>query len=334
MGTVMKKLALLATALAMISSSAMAADMAVKAVKAPPPAPFDPWDIAFGSAIMNDYVFRGVTQSNHNASVAAYFEPRYNVNKDLQLYVGVAGESISFANRAAAEIDVYGGVRPTFGAFAFDIGVWGYLYPGGTCQFGGTGFDFAGNFQGTECAANALANGNTMKKDVSFFEVYGKGNYTVNDNWQFGFTEFYTPSFLNSGAWGDYASITGKYTAPATVFGKSGVGMYISGEVGRQWLGTTDAFYAVPAFPRGIKYADYNTWNIGIGFTYKVFTLDLRYSDTNLSKGNCNAFTSDFGASGTTSITPINPGGVGSNWCGATGIVKLSADLTAMTNLK
>jgi len=33
-------------------------------------------------------------------------------------------------------------------------------------------------------------------------------------------------------------------------------------------------------------------------------------------------------------VTPINPLGAGSNWCGATGIVKLSADLTAMTNLK
>jgi hypothetical protein len=38
-------------------------------------------------------------------------------------------------------------------------------------------------------------------------------------------------------------------------------------------------------------------------------------------------------ASGT-SITAINPTGVGSNWCGAAGIVKLSADLTAMTSLK
>ena len=94
-------------------------------------------------------------------------------------------------------------------------------------------------------------------------------------------------------------------------------------------------------FPNGINYADYNTWNIGIGFTYKVFTLDFRYSDTNLSKGDCNAFTSDFSSprqhqrnqSGTF-VTPINPSGVGSNWCGAAGIVKLSADLTAMTNLK
>jgi len=333
MGIFMKKMVLAAAMLAM-TGSAFAADMPMKALKAPPPPPFEPWDVAFGSAIMNDYIFRGITQSNHKPSVAAYFEPRYNVTKDLQLYVGVSGESISFANRAAAEIDVYGGIRPTFGAFAFDFGVWGYLYPGGTCQFGGNGVDFAGNFQGADCATNFLANGNVMKKDVSFFEVYGKLNYTINDNWAVGFNEYYTPSFLNSGAWGNYSSITAKYTAPSTIFGSSGVGMYVSGEFGRQWLGTSDSFYGVPAFPNGIKYSDYNTWNIGIGFTYKVFTLDLRYSDTDLSKGDCSAFTSDFTAAGTANVTPINPLGTGSNWCGAAGIAKLSVDLTAATNLK
>lgn len=329
----MKRLVLVAAVLAMTASSTFAADMAVKAVKAPPPAPFDPWDFAFGSAIMNDYIFRGVTQSNHKPSVAAYFEPRYNVTKDLQLYVGLAGESISFTNRPAAEIDIYGGIRPTFGAFAFDIGVWGYLYPGGTCFFGAP-FDAAGKAVSAECAANALPNGNTMKKDVSFFEAYGKVSYTINENWQFGLNEYYSPNFLNSGAWGNYSSITGKYTAPSTIFGSSGIGMYVSGEFGRQWFGTTDSFYGVPAFPNGIHYADYNTWNIGVGFTYKVFALDLRYSDTDLSKGNCSAFTGSFNASGTTNVTPINPLGTGSNWCGAAGIVKLSADLTAMTSLK
>ena len=114
-------------------------------MKAPPPAPFDPWDIAFGGGITNDYIFRGITQSNHKPSVNVYFEPRYNVTKDFQLYVGVGGASISFPNRAAAEVDAYGGARLTVGQFAFDVGAWGYLYPGGTCQFGGTGFDFAGN---------------------------------------------------------------------------------------------------------------------------------------------------------------------------------------------
>jgi uncharacterized protein (TIGR02001 family) len=335
----MKKLVLLATALAMVSGSALAADMPLKAQKAPPPAAFDPWDIAFGSAIMNDYIFRGVTQSNHKPSVAAYFEPRYNVNKDLQLYIGTSAESISFANRAAAEVDIYGGIRPTFGAFAFDFGVWGYLYPGGTCYYGAA-FDSANKPLSAECATNFLLNGNVMKKDVSFMEVYGKVNYTINDSWQFGFNEYYSPNFLNSGAWGDYASITGKYTAPSTIFGSSGVGLYVSGEFGRQWLGTSDSFYGfalTPGFPnytKGIPFASYDTWNIGVGFTYKVFTLDLRYSGTDLSKGNCNAFTSAYNASGTTNVTPINPLGAGSNWCGSAGIVKLSADLTAVTNLK
>jgi hypothetical protein len=347
MGIVMKKLALLATALAMVSGSAVAADLRVKAVKAPPPVAFDPWDIAFGASIASDYVFRGITQSNHKPSVSAYFEPRYNVSPNLQLYAGLAGASISFPNRAAAEIDVYGGIRPTFGAFAFDFGVWGYLYPGGTCQYGAP-VDAAGNPLGAECATNFLINGNVMKKNVSFFEGYAKVNYTVNDMFTIGATEYYTPSFLNSGAWGNYASITGKFTAPSSTFGSSGLGMYISGEFGRQWLGTSDSFYGTSftnpgfagPFPNGIDYADYNTWNIGIGFTYKVFTLDIRYSDTDLSKGDCNAFTSDFAARGNisagsgTSITAINPTGVASNWCGAAGIVKLSADLTAMTNLK
>ena len=102
---------------------------------------FDPWDIAFGAGITNDYIFRGITQSNHKPSVSAYFEPRYNVTKDFQLYVGLGGASISFPNRAAAEIDAYGGARLTLGQFAFDVGAWGYMYPGGTCQYGGGATD-------------------------------------------------------------------------------------------------------------------------------------------------------------------------------------------------
>src|ERR1700742_2459730 len=104
----MKKITIAAVAaFALATGSASAADLVTKAkpmVTPDPPA----WDIAFGSAIASDYIFRGVTQSNHKPSVAAYFEPRYNVNDHLQLYIGAAGESISFPNRAAAEIDIYG----------------------------------------------------------------------------------------------------------------------------------------------------------------------------------------------------------------------------------
>ena len=337
----MKKIVLLATALAMVSGSVLAADLPVKAVKAPPPAPFDPWDLAFGSAIMNDYIFRGVTQSNHNPSAAAYFEPRYNFNKDVQVYIGTSFESISFPNRAAAETDIYGGIRPTFGAAAFDFGLFGYLYPGGQCFNAGAfpGSGIPGSELNCILNGNLPVNGNVAKRNASFFEGYAKLNYTINDNWAVGVNEYYSPNMLNLGAWGDYASITAKYTAPATIFGSSGVGLYVSGEFGRQWLGTSDAFYGTgpgTPFAAGVPEPSYNTWNIGVGFTYKVFTLDLRYSDTDLSKANCNVYTSDYTTRNFSPsfITPTNPGGFGSNWCGAAGIVKLSADLTAMTNLK
>jgi len=47
-------------------------------------------------------------------------------------------------------------------------------------------------------------------------------------------------------------------------------------------------------------------------------------------------FTSDYTAHivSPNAVSAINPGGFQSSWCGATGIAKLSADLTAMSNLK
>ena len=339
----MKKFVLsVATAVVALSGAASAADLKVKAVKAPPPPVVSPWDIAFGAALMNDYVFRGITQSNHKPSVAAYFEGRYNWSDSLQSYVGVAGESISFANRAAAEIDVYGGIRPTFGPLAFDFGVWGYLYPGGTCYYGAL-TDTAGVPLSTECQVNVLTNFNVIKKDVSFYEGYGKVVWTINPMWALGLNEYYSPNFLNTGAWGNYTSGTVKFTAPDGSL-PNGIGFYASGEFGRQWLGTSDSFYGVvptalvPNVPAsyafGIPYKSYNTWNVGIGFTYKVFTLDLRYSDTDLNKGDCNAFTSDFTSTiGAGGATLINPSGLASNWCDARFIAKLSVD-TALSALK
>ena len=84
---------------------------------------FVPWDIAFGAGIASDYNFRGISQSANKPSVNAYFEGRYNSSKDLQWYAGIGGYSIDFPNRASAEIDLYAGVRPTFGPLALDFGV-------------------------------------------------------------------------------------------------------------------------------------------------------------------------------------------------------------------
>ncbi len=318
-----------AVAVAAVAAPVFAADMPVKAKPAAPAAAPSPWDLAFGSALMTDYVFRGITQSAHHPSVAAYFEPRYNITPDLQLYAGVSGESIKFANQAAAEIDFYGGIRPTFGPLALDFGFWEYYYPGGVCHGGGPLQPFAaGTSNGTFCEAFPPS-GNAAKKNASFYEVYAKATYTLGD-WAFGPTFYYTPNYANLGADGEYLSGIVKFTAPSSMALLNGaIGWYVSGEFGHQWLGTSDSFYGVvPGFANGIPEPDYNTWNVGLGFTWKVFTLDLRYSDTDLSKTECSAFTSDPHAVLTANATNINPLGSESNWCGATFIAKLSADLT------
>src|SRR3954454_3722224 len=96
----MKKLILSVVAAVALATPALAADLKFKAPPPPAPPP-SPWDVAFGAGIQSDYIFRGITQSNHKPSVNAYFEPRYNITPYLQLYAGVAGSSISFPNRAA-----------------------------------------------------------------------------------------------------------------------------------------------------------------------------------------------------------------------------------------
>jgi hypothetical protein len=332
--SIMNKLTIAAVAaFAVAGSAASAADLPVKAkpIVAPePPA----WDLAFGSAIASDYVFRGVSQSNRNPSVAAYFEPRYNFTKDWQGYVGVGGASIDFPNRAAAEVDFYGGIRPTFDKLSFDFGGWYYWYPGGQCfNF----VPFCGPQNGIP-VPGPLPNGNVIKKDVSFVEAFAKVNYAFNDNFGVGAYVYYSPSVLNTGADGVFFGGTAKYTFTAFA---NGIQPYISAEVAHWSLGTTDAFYGCTIAagclannPNGIPLPDYTTWNVGVGATWKVFTLDLRYIDTDLSKANCNAFTSDHTANfSPAGINAINAGNQ-SKWCGSTFVARLSADLTVNTNLK
>ena len=283
------------------------------------PETWTPWDIAFGAAMMSDYRFRGITQSNHSLSVAAYAEPRYNFNDSLQGYVGLSGESVSLPNRPAGEIDFYGGIRPTFGKLALDFGGWYYWYPGGECFR-----DF------TPGCLRSLLNRNVIKRDVSWGEIFGKAIYAVNDQFSFGGGAYWSPSVFNSGADGTFVAGTAKYVLPVL---PNGIGWFISADVGHWFLGTSDNFYAVPGFPGGIPYKSYTTWDAGLAFLWKPFTLDLRYYDTNLNKGDCNAFTKDHTASGVFS-TAINPGGPGSNWCGAAFVAKLSFDLSQDDNLR
>lgn len=320
-----KSITLTAAALLMASPVALADGVSLKDA----PAVASPWDVAFGGGIASDYIFRGISQSNHMPSGSVYTELRYNLRSNVQLYGAIAAESIDFPNRAAGEIDFYGGIRPTFGALALDFGAWQYWYPGGKLY---TGLPTAANCTNGFYTFPPSGLGplcNVSQADDSYWEVYAKGTYTVNDQVTVGGNVFYSPNWLNTGSDGTYASATLKLTAPATWMPNKDVGAFLSGEFGHYWFGTTDYFYGFVNLP------EYNTWNVGLSFTYKVFTLDLRYYDTDLSKGNCNALTADQGAAYSPGyVTPANASGLGSDWCGSTFVAKLSFDMTASQNLK
>jgi uncharacterized protein (TIGR02001 family) len=336
MGLNMKRVAYsLVMAACLATTSAFAADMAVKAPPPPPPPP-SPWDVVITAALMSDYNFRGITQSNHRPSTQAGFELRYNWTPSLQAYAGLSGESIDFPNEAAAEIDLYGGIRPTFDKLALDFGIWEYYYPDGKC-FNTAAFCGSTSRGGLFVPSTQFApfGGNFVVYNESFYEVYGKGTYTVNDNVNFGGSIWYSPDVLNTGAWGVFYAGNLTLNAPSTWF-PNGVGAYASGDIGYWDLGTSNLFYAAPpAFPGGVPYTSYTSWDAGVGVTYKVFTLDLRYYDSDLTKAECNVFTSAQNATFSAgNITPQNPGGLGTNWCGAAFIAKLSASIDVDTNLK
>jgi uncharacterized protein (TIGR02001 family) len=319
-----------------LTGTAMAADMATKAPPAPPPPP-SPWDVAITAALMTDYNFRGITQSAHEPSTQATFEPRYNFNANLQGYVGLSGESIDFPNHAAAEIDMYGGIRPTFDKLALDFGFWYYWYPGGQC--------YTTNPQFTSgcTVSSALPSGNFIVRNESFYEWYAKATYTINDQWSVEGQFYYSPSVSNSGAPGEYYTGNVTYTAPSTWFpANSGLGGYVSGDIGWWQLGTSSAFYCTATgpggtcgapFPHGIPYKSYANWDAGFGWTYKAFTLDLRYYQSDLSKANCNAFTSAYTAGGVANSAINTPTGNSSDWCAAAYIAKLSFQ-TNLSGLK
>ncbi len=286
------------------------------------------FDIAFGGWGASDYVFRGISQSDRWPSVSSYTELRYTI-KPMVLYAGTSGESIDFPNHAGAEVDFYAGVRPTFDKLSLDFGFWYYWYPGGQL------FDGLGPIGPNPNCTNRFkfpGGCNVDQADLSFWEVYGKTTYAIDDTFTVGGDVFYSPSWENEGAYGTYASLTGKAVLPESwlsSFAPKGVGAFVSGEFGHYWFGRANAFYA------NVDYPDYNTWNAGISFTYKIFTLDFRYYDTDLTRANCNVLEDDHTASFSLSnVTSINPSGLGSDWCGAAFVAKASFDLTVNTNLK
>src|SRR5437016_8830653 len=168
-GLKMKKIVLSAIAATVLSAtSAFAADMPLKA-KPPVPEP-SPWDWAFGGALLSDYNFRGISQSNKGPSGTVYSETRYNVNSSWQLYAGQQYWAVTLPTNPTCECDLYGGIRPTFGPLSLDLGAIYYWYPRERQHL--TGAIPPAPFP-------TYPNGNATLRQTDFWEAYIKGTWEV-----------------------------------------------------------------------------------------------------------------------------------------------------------
>ena len=274
----------------LLIGSALASDLPEQKKKkkaAPAPAPVvetSPFDFAFGASLKSNYVARGISQSAMKPGAAGYVEGRYNEI----FYANVAYNTVDLPTKPAGEVDLALGVRPVFGKLTLDVGAVYYVYPG---------VDGLNTY-----------NGVTVTPGVpNFFEGYVKPSFAVTDTITLGANVYASPSWGNTGASDVYTSATFKVTLPYD--------FAVSGEFGRQFLGTSKA-YIGGGTP--IKYPDYNTWNVGVTYTYKQASLDLRYSGTDLNKTECGLLTSD--------PRGLNNGTGRSKWCGNTFLATLAVD--------
>lgn len=92
------------------------------------------FDVAFGITFTTQYVSRGIPQSD-GVALQGYIEPSYG-----WFYLGVwasnVGPTIASTAPATLEVDVYGGIRPTWGNLTVDLGYAHYFYNNGVGSAG------------------------------------------------------------------------------------------------------------------------------------------------------------------------------------------------------
>jgi len=235
---------------------------------------------------VTDYIYRGTTLSDHRPAVGAAAEVTF-----AELYAGVAVASVKLPTQPTAEITITGGVRKKIGDINFDLGMTYFLYPGETLVGATPGIDY--------------------------WEASVRADKNINESIRVAGGFAYSPNVSNTGAWSWYAAAGLCYDIPKRLLPMDG-GMSFTGAAGYSWFGNQSpqlGGFALPA---------YLNWHAGVTFTRKVFNLDLRYYDTNLSKENCFVLTGDPNARPGGAVDPVtNPEGLTSRWCSATFVAKV-----------
>jgi uncharacterized protein (TIGR02001 family) len=210
-------------------------------------APASAFTINGTAAVVSDYRFRGVSQTDKNAAI----QGSITVSHESGLYASVWGSSVSgyvvAGGTATVELDLIAGYKKTFGGTTVDVGVLYYYYPRTKLVGDTSSSDFFEPYLGIShtfgpVTAKGTINWAPSQKALKLDQATGPGRSNV-----------YLAGDLS-------ASI------PGTPLGLSG---HLGHSFGPSWL-ATDA--------TGKK--EYTDWALGATLTHKALTLGVSYVDS------------------------------------------------------
>jgi len=226
-----------ALALATAATPAFAQDAAPAA-----PAPTPEFTFNATAAIVSDYRFRGISQTDGNFAVQAGATVTHASGFYLSFWGSSVDDYVTAHGTAHQELDLIAGFKKTFGAATFDIGALYYVYPGTRLPGDKSASDFIEPYA-----------------DVAY--TYGPVTGKVTVNWapkqKALALDQMSPKLSNVYLAGDLS-----VAIPKTPIGLTG---HLGHTWGPSWLSI------------GKEYTDYN---VGGTFTYKNVTFGLVYADT------------------------------------------------------
>lgn len=209
-------------------------------------APASPHTFTGNVGVTTDYVFRGITQSQHSPAVSAGLDYSHASGLYLgtwlsnQKWVETSGTNttadLGYKTNSSLEWDVYGGYRGAFGDIGYDIGLIEYYYPG------------------DKVAGNVSPDTTEAYLSLSWKTITLKYSNAISD-----YFIGWGTSGVTKTQGSDYLELNASYDL--------GNGWGVLGHIGHQAV-------------ENVSVADYTDWKIGVTKDVGFGTVTLAYTDT------------------------------------------------------
>ena len=209
---------------------------------------------SFNIGVTSDYVFRGISQSDNDPALQGGADIGWGI-----LYAGVWSSMVDFNNAppANAEVDWYGGIRPTWesplGTMNLDFGFIYYSYPGANPN-------------------NSLP---VATADPNYWELKAGYSWSVlHPSLVTGTTVYWSPEyFAKTGSVWTIETMAAWTLPKVSVFTPT-----LNGVLGWQRGSLSDGYWVNAIATDN----EYYYWNVGLALAVEGMTFDFRYWDTNI----------------------------------------------------